>query len=164
VIFKEFLDQKENVMSLSVINYRTVVLFSSLIALAGCTDKQNVTDGCHIDSVNNSGDLIVTTKRNSIIQVAGWAFDKLSKQAPESISVNLVSSTGKVSELTKGKTTIARPDVSAAFNAPSVTNAGFVVSTKLESQAPGTYELQILLHFHDRDLVCKSITKSIKIE
>ena len=151
-------------MSKSIFNYRTIVLLASLIALIGCSYKQIFTEtSCSVDAVNGSGELIVATKRNSALVVAGWAFDNLSKQTPESISVNLVSSTGMVSKLAEGgKVTVARPDVSAAYNAHSITNAGFNISAKLELQTPGTYELQILQHFSDRILVCKS-NKSIKI-
>ena len=153
-------------MSKSIFNYQIIMLLASLIALTGCSDKKQIftETSCSVDAVNGSGELIVATKRNSVLVVAGWAFDKLSKQTPESISINLVSSTGMVSKLAEGiKVTVARPDVSAVYNAPSITNAGFGISVQLKSQTPGTYELQILQHFSDRILVCKS-NKSIKIE
>lgn len=151
-------------MSQSIFDRRIVVLLASLITLAGCGEKQiSAVSSCSIDSVNNSGNLIVPVKSNSVVQLAGWAIDSLSKQAPESISIILVSSVGNVSKLAEGKATVARPDVSTAHNVPSITNAGFGFSAKIESQVAGTYELQILQHFSDRILVCKS-NKIIKVE
>ena len=146
------------------INRRMVMLFSSLLMLAGCGEKQiSAVSSCSIDSVNNSGNLIVPVNLNSVVQVAGWALDGWSKQAPDSISINLISSNGNVSKLAEGKATVARPDVSAVHNAPSITNAGFGFSAKIEPQVAGIYELQILQYFPGRILVCKS-NKNIKIE
>ena len=143
---------------------RTVMLLAALITLAGCSDKKIFSlASCSIDSVNDSGDLIVAMKSNDILKIAGWAVDDYSKQAPETITINLVSSTGAVSKITEGKLTVVRPDVSAALNMPSITNAGFGLSAQLESPAPGTYEIQILQHFSDRILVCKS-PKSVRID
>jgi hypothetical protein len=134
------------------------------MALAGCSNKQIYSEtSCSIDWVNGSAESIVSTNRANTLKVEGWAADILSKQAPESISINLVSSAGVVSEFVEGKLTIARSDVNAALNAPSITNAGFSLSAKLKSQAPDTYEIQILQHFSDRILVCKS-NKRIRIE
>lgn len=145
-------------------NSRTIVLLAALITLAGCSDKQIFSEtSCSIDSVNDSGDLIVATKGNGILTVAGWAADNLSKQAPETITINLVSSAGVVSKFTEGKLTVARPDVSAALNAPSIANTGFGLSDQLESLVPGTYEIQILQQFPERILVCKSV-KSVRID
>ena len=146
-----------------ILNHRTLVLLALLTVLAGCSDKQIISESCSIDWVNGSAKPIVTMKRNSTLQVVGWAADIISKQAPESISVNLVSSTGAVLKFSEGKLTVLRPDVNAALSAPSIINSGFDLSAKLESQVPGTYEFQILQHFPDRTLVCKS-NKRIVIE
>lgn len=146
-----------------MINFRTLVLLATLITLAGCGDKKILSStSCSIDSVNDSGDLIVTTKANSILKVAGWAADYLSKQAPDSVTINLVSSIGAVSKFAEGKLTVARPDVNTALNAPAIANVGFGLSAQLESPASGIYEIQILQHFSDRIIVCKS-AKSVKI-
>ena len=146
-----------------MINYRTIVILATLITLAGCSDKQILSGtSCSIDSVNDSGDLIVIMKASGILKVAGWAADNLSKQAPESITINLVSSIGAVSKFAEGKLTVARPDVNTALNAPSIGNVGFGLSAQLESPAPGIYEIQILQNFSDRTLVCKS-AKSVRI-
>ena len=146
-----------------MINYRTIVILATLITLAGCSDKQILSGtSCSIDSVNDSGDLIVTMKASGILKVAGWAADNLSKQAPEAIIINLVSSIGAVSKFAEGKLTVARPDVNTALNAPTIGNVGFGLSAQLESPVPGIYEIQILQNFSDRTLVCKS-AKSVRI-
>lgn len=151
-------------MSTSIFNRRALVLLTSLMTLAGCSDKQIFTEtSCSVDSVNGSGELVITAKRNGILKVEGWAADGLSKQTPESVSINFVSSAGVVSEFAESKLFVARPDVSAFLKAPSVTHAGFGVSAKLESQLPGIYEIQLLQNFPDRILACKS-NKTIKIE
>lgn len=146
-----------------MINYRTIVILVTLITLAGCGDKKIFTEAsCSIDSVNDSAELIVATKGNGILKVGGWAADNLSKQAPESITINLVSSIGAVSKFAEGKLTVVRPDVNTALNAPSIGNVGFGLSAQLESPTPDTYEIQILQNFSDRVLVCKS-AKSVRI-
>ena len=146
-----------------MINYRTTVILAALITLAGCSDKQILSvTGCSVDSVNDSADLIVTMKGSSILKVVGWAADNLSKQAPETIIINLVSSNGAVSKFAEGKLTVARPDVNTVLNAPSIGNVGFGISAQLASPIPGIYEIQILQNFSDRTLVCKS-AKSVKI-
>jgi hypothetical protein len=145
-------------------NSRTVILLATLITLAGCSDKKIFSaTSCSIDSVNDSGDLIVAVKAKGVLKVSGWAADSLSKQAPETITINLVSSTGAVSKIAEGKLTVARPDVSAFLNAPSITNAGFGLSTQLEYPALGIYEIQILQNFSDRIIACKS-AKSVRID
>ena len=146
-----------------MINYRTILILATLITLAGCSDKQILSvTSCSIDSVNDSGDAILTMKAGGILKVAGWAADNLSKQAPETIIINLVSSNGAVSKLVKGKLTVARPDVNTALNAPSIGNVGFGLSAELASPVPGVYEIQILQNFPDRTIVCKS-AKSVSI-
>lgn len=150
-------------MSKYVCNCPKLLFLAALLTLTGCGEKQiSAVSACSIDIVNNSGDLIVPAKSNSVVQLAGWALDGLSKQAPESISINLVSSAGNISRLVDGKATVSRPDVSASLNAPLVTHPGFGFSAKIESQVTDTYELHILQHFPDRILVCKS-NKSIKV-
>jgi hypothetical protein len=105
---------------------RTIVLLASLITLAGCNDNQIFSDSsCSIDSVNDSDDLIVATKGNGIVKMAGWAADTLSKRAPETVTINLMPSNGWAVKLTDGKLTVPRPDVNAAFHAPSLGNVGF---------------------------------------
>lgn len=147
-----------------MINSRAIVLLASLITLAGCSDKKIFSEtSCSIDSVNDSGDLIVAMKGNGILKVAGWAADDLSDQAPETVTINLLSSAGVVSKFTDGKPTMARPDVNAALKAPNITNVGFGLSAPLESLAPGIYGIQILQHFPDRILACKS-AKSVRID
>lgn len=147
-----------------MINFRTIALLALLITFAGCSDKKIFSGtSCSIDGVNGSGDLIVATKGDQLVSMAGWAADSLSKQAPENITINLVSSTGVVSKFADGKITVARPDVNAVLNAPSIVNAGFGLSAKVESLALGIYEIHILQHFTDRTLVCKS-AKSIRID
>lgn len=146
-----------------MINYRTILILAALITLGGCSDKQILSGtGCSVDSVNDSADLVVTMKATGILKVAGWAADNLSKQAPETITINLVSSVGAVSKFAEGKLAVARPDVNAHLNAPSIGNVGFGLSAYLASPVPGIYEIQILQNFSDRTLVCKS-AKSVKI-
>ena len=107
-------------MSPSVSNRRALRLLMPLMALAGCCNKHIYSEtSCSIDWVNGSDKLIITTKRDNTLEVAGWAADILSKQAPESVSINLVSSAGMVSEFAEGKLTVARSDVNAALNAVS---------------------------------------------
>jgi hypothetical protein len=143
---------------------RTIVLFSALLMLGGCNNKQIFTEPtCSADSVNESGEPVVTMKGNGILRVAGWAADKLSKQAPDTITVNLVSPSGVVSKVVEGKPTVPRPDVKVALNAPAIGIVGFGFSGKIESLAPGVYEIQLLQNFPDRILVCKS-AKSIRID
>lgn len=146
-----------------MINYRIIVILATLITLVGCGDKQILSGiGCSVDSVNDSGDVIVTMKAGSILKVAGWAADNLSKEAPETITINLVSSDGAVSKFAEGKLTVPRPDVNTALNVPSIGNVGFGLSGYIESPVLGIYEIQILQNFSDRTLVCKS-AKSVKI-
>lgn len=144
--------------------FKTITLFAFLITLSGCSDKKLFSEtSCSIDLVNDSGELIVTTKGDAVLKVAGWAVDNLSKQAPDTIEINLVSSGGVVTGFMEGKLTIPRPDVNIALNVPSISNAGFGLSAQLHSLAPGLYEIQILQHFIDRILVCKS-AKRINVE
>jgi hypothetical protein len=144
-------------------NYRTILILATLITLVGCSDKQILSGtGCSIDLVNDSGDEIVTMKAGGILKVAGWALDNLSKQAPETIIINLVSSNGAVSKFAQGKLTMARPDVNTAYNASAIGNVGFGISAELASPVPGIYEIQILQNFSDRTIVCKS-AKSVSI-
>ncbi len=146
-----------------MINYRTIVILATLITLAGCGDKQILSGiGCSVDSVNDSGDILVKMKAGGILKVAGWAADNLSKQAPETIIINLVSSNGAVSQFAEGMLTVPRPDVNTAINAPSIGNVGFGFSAELASSVQGIYEIQILQNFSDRTLVCKS-SKSVSV-
>lgn len=141
---------------------RTILLLASLLAFAGCSDKTPKSI-CSIDAVNNSAESIVTMKNKGTLIVAGWAADNISKLAPDSVTINLVSSAGVVSKIVDGKTTVARPDVKQAINAPTTVNFGFGLSAQLEPLAPGIYEIQLLQHFPDSVLVCKT-PKSIKID
>ncbi|MDO8412888.1 MAG: hypothetical protein Q7S51_03745 [Gallionellaceae bacterium] len=147
-------------------NAKKVIFLITLITLAGCSDsdkKMLSVTSCSVDAVNDSGDLIVPIKVNSNLKLAGWAADSLSKQAPDTITINLVSSTGAVSKFVEGKLTVARPDVSKALDAPKLASVGFGFSAQLESLASGIYEIQILQNFPDRVLFCKS-AKSVRID
>src|SRR5205814_6695634 len=140
------------------------LLFLILVSLAACSEKQIFGEStCSIDVVNDSTAPTVNMKRTDILRVGGWAFDNLSKQSPDSISINLVSSTGVITKFADGKTIVARPDVSAVFSAPSVPTSGFNIDAKLEVQQPGAYELQILEYFSNRILVCRT-SRSIRLE
>lgn len=146
-----------------MISFRAIVLLTTLIAFSGCSDKQILSGtSCSIDSVNDSGDSMVTMKSGSTLKVAGWAADSLSKQAPETIIINLVSSIGTVTKFAEGKLTVARPDVNLALMAPTIGNVGFGLSAQLGSLVPGIYEIQILQNFSDRKLVCKS-AKTVRV-
>lgn len=143
---------------------RAIVLFAAVITLVGCNDKKIFTDpACSVDIVNDSVDSVVAMKGNGLLKVVGWAADNLSKQAPDTITVNLVSPSGVVSKLVEGKPTVPRPDVKAVLKAPSIGDVGFGLSGKLESLAPGTYQIQLLQDFPDRILVCKS-AKTIRVD
>ena len=145
-------------------NYRLILILATMITLCGCSEKQILSGtSCSIDLVNDSGDSVVTMKSGSTLKAAGWAADSLSKQAPEAIIINLVSSIGAVTKFAEGKLTVARPDVNLALMAPTIGNVGFGLSAQLESLVPGTYEIQILQNFVDRIIICNS-AKRVNIE
>lgn len=154
-------------------NFKVVVLLISFFILGGCGDTTDVSNvpakgifsssGCYIDAVNDIRDPLVVVKAGGTLAVRGWAGDKLSKLAPQSVTVNLVSSAGAITKVGDAQLTIERPDVKKALEAPEMSNPGFTLSAQLEPLAPGDYELHVLEHFPDRILACKTV-KSIKIE
>lgn len=150
-------------------NTRSIMLIACLIALTGCSDSKNsakkilTRTSCILDSVNGSVYPVVAVKRNDILKMAGWATDDVSKQVPNTVSINFVSTTGAVSKITEGNLTVARPDVNVALNLPTTAIAGFDLSAQaLVSLEPGTYEIQILEDFSDRIIECKT-AKSVKV-
>lgn len=154
-------------------NYWLALLLISFSVLAGCGDVTDVNNepakgifsstGCYIDAVNDIRDPLVVVKSGDKLAVQGWAGDNLAKLAPESVTVNLVSSVGAVTKVGDARLTSERPDVKKALDAPEMSNPGFSLSAQLEPLAPGIYELHVLEHFPDRILACKTI-KSIRIE
>ena len=147
------------------------------LLLTGCTDPLLYAEPtCSIDKLNHlpyQPELHV--KRTEPLHLGGWAFDAISRRAPDSISIILVSATSRansaetgkasadLSKVYEGKPNVPRPDVVATYKAESSQVAGFDMDVPIASMTPGLYEIHISQTFSNRILVCR-IPRIIIIE
>jgi hypothetical protein len=110
-------------------------------------------DSCFMDAINDQ--LVKETTSiadKSKVKFEGWAANVAAGTTPEAVYIALE---GPTQAYIKANIGLNRPDVAAAFNKPSVTNAGWIAFTDLSALAAGSYKIRVIQTAAAAGLVCE---------
>jgi len=137
--------------------YFNFSIFLIIFCLISCSDKPiYFENSCSIDIINNNGHWIIDRNGEITVDLAGWVADGYSKATPESIIINIISTSGEIIKLLEGKPTVERPDVKTALNAPAMGNPGFGLANTLKAPPLGIYKIQITKIYNNKIAICYS--------
>lgn len=147
-------------------SFVTKILPASILCTAlisGCDNK--VSEGtCAVDTVNGvlAGE-VTKVKKPAILPVSGWAFDDRSRSVPAEVSIELLSSDGKVSVTGAAARGTKRPDVAKVYGSEEYIAAGFDGAVNVEKAPLGRYSIWIIQKSGATQLSCNS-TRFVELQ
>ncbi len=109
---------------------------------------------CNADTLNGVAFDQVGSSPVQSINIAGWAADLQTKTAPSTTYLQLVGPNGD--RYYVATQVYERPDVAKAYDAPALTESGFVAQFSAENLAPGEYAVRVVMDTPRGPLVCNT--------